>query len=1351
MGYDMPMSEAKNIFRHVLDDLRSISVGVLANGLTTFLGVVATSGWVPAIATISPPIAASVIGVAVALNIVRGQKANITKDQADRLLQEIESLSTTHDSSLSLLKELATKTKIDLGDNQLALAIDAIDGNGVSDIDDRLAQEVYEHLNAASQERLEIKATLDKLYQASRLYLSQIDSDQQKLKEGQQQILEAVSKNEMFLKAISDGNKEPNHNLQSDDITINIVNQLVPAILAGLKNSTDNSGAIAETLNVHAISSEVIIEPPPLVSSLCERESTVTHLLEALANTKWLAIQGESGTGKTQLVTLLARRRRGGTLWIRLRNLDVHQAANYLDACMLSQINEGEPGTIEDRIGMFCRNLQDDTLLVLDDLPDCSLEDSLGRRLITLYTSLQQYNARLLTTSAFTLRYEITERVAEHISVSCPQFSDAEIVELFLAYGAETAELTPNRVRFLRTITSSHPVLLVAAARFLKDNNWEFSDSDIQALLLSEHTKLISEDIIARLIASVNDEGARDLLYRLMLIVGYFSSEDIAAVASVSPEIARPAERIHKLTGLWVQRESKDEMSISPILKAIPTRNIPDTTYRAVNELLGQRIIKRQTISPWELMSAINHYASAELYDNSVLLLINGLGSLIETGDIGEGKILLHLWDSTPIPSAVSPGLQLILRAHQIQARGIINLPIDHLLSMLQHLLNDLPNEEGWALLCVATLSGEALVRAAPGLYNRVLLHAYNTSPEWRLPDGKQITLPDGMHLASLFWYPIGMLFELESIIDWINTVKELDPDARDALFSDRYSEDSCMALALQVCNIEYKKPENDRDWSNAISMLSQIETAVESLNQPFLNACVVRSKMIVYAEHLDDLDEAIAIAESILQTHRHNRMVAFIVYDCIASQYLYRDRMEESRQWFDKAFATSVDKPKLRIALSCAHAARAYGDNSATEAVRYAEKAVSVLREIPLCGSSVRIQLLGELAIAKWRNGDRDASYSALDEAAEYLVASQSRDEVWKALFVRHGHTCGFYAHMSCTGQPPPSARDGGKWIEPDQGFFMRQHEQVAEYYDNEKASSAFLYLLKFAEGIQNNQGTDKWSRRGLQAARIAGLPSVVAIFADQCIPGYVTESNYGVVLNLSIESARAGHAAMVSGGVRPSPWAEYDVDKILEENVDTANEAERQGAAIALLPISLHLASAMLEGAEEASNQVESIIENLERMRSKSEIPEYWDNISDALDRVFIKKTKNNDLIQYGNQSNDRLIKNIAYLSATIDPEISLEQAFFGQLAVLSSSPELFDLLLGAERRIVLPFIESYWKQAFERERFRFSSPTMIESDLQKTDRLPIYKQVRTILQIVGRGLVVRVPEYERKWLYG
>lgn len=52
-------------------------------------------------------------------------------------------------------------------------------------------------------------------------------------------------------------------------------------------------------------------------------------------------------------------------------------------------------------------------------------------------------------------------------------------------------------------------------------------------------------------------------------------------------------------------------------------------------------------------MSVINYYVLVELYDNFVLLFINGLGFLIEIGDIGEGKIFLYLWDFILIFSVV--------------------------------------------------------------------------------------------------------------------------------------------------------------------------------------------------------------------------------------------------------------------------------------------------------------------------------------------------------------------------------------------------------------------------------------------------------------------------------------------------------------------------------------------------------------------------------------------------------------------------------------------------------------------------------------------------------------------------
>jgi len=71
--------------------------------------------------------------------------------------------------------------------------------------------------------------------------------------------------------------------------------------------------------------------------------------------------------------------------------------------------------------------------------------------------------------------------------------------------------------------------------------------------------------------------------------------------------------------------------------------------------------------------------------------------------------------------------------------------------------------------------------------------------------------------------------------------------------------------------------------------------------------------------------------------------------------------------------------------------------------------------------------------------------------------------------------------------------------------------------------------------------------------------------------------------------------------------------------------------------------------------------------------------------------------------------------------------------------------------KRRIIVPFVSDYWRLAFERERFRFSTPAVVDRSLQELLATPISHRTRSTLKIIVLGLRVRVPDVVRPWLFG
>ena len=78
----------------------------------------------------------------------------------------------------------------------------------------------------------------------------------------------------------------------------------------------------------------------------------------------------------------------------------------------------------------------------------------------------------------------VSEALGESVlNVQSPLLDDAEAREILTAYGAPREKLNDKFVRYLNSLTSQHPALLSAAARFLAQKRWRFTEEALTQLI----------------------------------------------------------------------------------------------------------------------------------------------------------------------------------------------------------------------------------------------------------------------------------------------------------------------------------------------------------------------------------------------------------------------------------------------------------------------------------------------------------------------------------------------------------------------------------------------------------------------------------------------------------------------------------------------------------------------------------------------------------------------------------------------------------------------------------------------------------------------------------------------------
>jgi hypothetical protein len=98
---------------------------------------------------------------------------------------------------------------------------------------------------------------------------------------------------------------------------------------------------------------------------------------------------------------------------------------------------------------------------------------------------------------------------------------------------------------------------------------------------------------------------------------------------------------------------------------------------------------------------------------------------------------------------------------------------------------------------------------------------------------------------------------------------------------------------------------------------------------------------------------------------------------------------------------------------------------------------------------------------------------------------------------------------------------------------------------------------------------------------------------------------------------------------------------------------------------------------------------------------------------------------------------------------PGITAEEALSLHLAILPTLATYLDRPFGAYRRILVPFVSTYWIAMFTRMRFRFRNPSLVEEALAAAMVTPTDRRVEAVMRAILIGIPARLPAETRAWL--
>lgn len=363
--------------------------------------------------------------------------------------------------------------------------------------------------------------------------------------------------------------------------------------------------------------SPIIKNLMPIVDGGIARSTIVSNFTDLLHDQRVIFLYGSSGSGKTNLASLISYEIGGSWGWIGFRGMEPAQIKHVL-ARATFEMNES----------------QLTPFIILDDV-DLGKTSQFETELVSLVFSIINENGMVIVTGPIRPPLQLLPKLWKNdgCGVAVPYFDEAEVKEMVVAHGLLDDEQASTWAKTIWVTTSGHPQLVHARVRNLSSRDWppvELSD-----LTKPDDVERVRSEVRSRLVEELPNDNARVLAYRLSIVNGAFSRETAIKVAEISLPINLPGEVFDVLIGPWVEREEDNRYRISPLLKGAANSVLSVQEINAAHGAVAVSIMERKVLNQLDVGTALFHAFMAKHTD-----ILMQLAFKISTFDIDNIRIL---------------------------------------------------------------------------------------------------------------------------------------------------------------------------------------------------------------------------------------------------------------------------------------------------------------------------------------------------------------------------------------------------------------------------------------------------------------------------------------------------------------------------------------------------------------------------------------------------------------------------------------------------------------------------------------------------------------------------------------
>jgi hypothetical protein len=1094
------------------------------------------------------------------------------------------------------------------------------------------------------------------------------------------------------------------------------------------------------------------LDPPPPLAIGAAREASVELLWDVVQRHTWTALVGASSTGKTQLALNLVRSRAIGSPWLRFRDLSTAQSAVRLDKAVESIAGPRAGRSLRKWYEGLAGGASMFELLVLDDVPCVQTGDEFAVRLDALLQACEHTSMRLLTTSAYPLPSSYRDQhPSERIkTLEVPPFTEEEIRELLLARGAPQGALAPPYIRFLKAITNDgNPALLQAMARYLSRTGWGPATA-VQGSVTKEYSADVNAETVRRVLDTVEDSETRNLLYRLNLIGSDFSMKQVSLVAEVEPRVVHPQERLEQLRGLWVQSESANRYTVSPLIQTLGSADLPRTTFIDCHLALAEEMVRRPSVNELEAAQALLHFVSGGNYNGAAVVLLRGLDALTRLKEVPDA-ILGAVWIDSPLPVEIDLALRLQIRAFQVRLRAKQSKSLTFLLKDFDALLDQAGNREAWSvfgaclIVSVTTVPHNVLGAAR---YLKLIQEVWPQLPE---PIRTRMGEAAKLKPATFVWLGSGSVSSEADLRAWLTNIEVLDPVTRREVVESAEWGRAAMHVASGFYLAEFEKPPPARDWNRALLLLELMERRGRELNLEPIWSAAIANRVSIIGGMLGDMASAHELADRVLSDPEIPPRTRFRINVSLGYAYLDLNRTAEARRWMEAARPDAESAPPTEAIVLLLRLSKATGavEEAASEALKIAEEAGCLATEAGRMTGLLDAKVAGEIAVARWLNGDLHGAFLSWEQVAERVLENYPGNGEWKKLYVPFAHGAGFFSAVA--GRHDPSDPDlmGREYAPAYRGMFQ---DTTWDLDGARLMPAAYLYVLTalFGEGVGEHERAARWATRGLAVADSRNDQSARGMLIPLTLLDAIREGRFVEAFMSSREAGQIFASTEILRTSGANTLAPFDIESVLgPPSRDTWDQVEAYALNTGVVPALLQIGRVSLTRPQRSQLALRGAADACMRVGEASTRPALWARAANVF-TLLVSGAPPAELLAIGNSADWRLahaaaaVYQLSYLAASIHQDASLTMALELHFCT-AAHIQVYLVRQPALQQIAIPFFFDYWTQRVADVPFNFNTPTLVAQRIQDAAREPVGNRLAALFAVVSDGLQFRVaPEF-------